>query len=262
MSVRPYDDAVGQHLVHLDDPVVGAWIEPELTGPPGTVTALVPSRFPVFARLFHSAYAPDGTLVRWAEVASEMGQTMHSGVQWHALVGAKERTNFTDSLWKGSEPIRGKLDAATFARLCHELIRGAGSEAKCVFALWLGLEWCSVRTGESFYPDGQSDGGVSVHSNDRALLRLPPGAGRDFRLLVGPLAAATEIGECRRTGSTAPSSPTMSWAVDRSWFATSDLELNSTLIGGDAQLIERIVACSELEAWPIDAREDVSPWGE
>ena len=48
------------------------------------------------------------------------------------------------------------------------------------------------------------------------------------------------------------------WAADRSWWLTTDIDLDSTYIGGSARLIESVLAADKLEAWPAQPEDDVT----
>jgi hypothetical protein len=41
------------------------------------------------------------------------------------------------------------------------------------------------------------------------------------------------------------------WPGDRAWFVASEIDFDSTLVGGSAGLIEAILETPELDAWPL-----------
>jgi hypothetical protein len=45
--------------------------------------------------------------------------------------------------------------------------------------------------------------------------------------------------------------PNLIWPADESWFVASEVDFDSTLVGGSVMLIEAIVESPELEAWQV-----------
>ena len=50
----------------------------------------------------------------------------------------------------------------------------------------------------------------------------------------------------------------MVWSDDRSWCLASEIDLNTTYIGGPAPLIEGLLAADDLEVWPAQLDDDVT----
>jgi hypothetical protein len=48
-----------------------------------------------------------------------------------------------------------------------------------------------------------------------------------------------------------PRSPNISWSGDRSWCAASEIDFDSTIVGGTTDLIADILHRDDLEAWPV-----------
>jgi hypothetical protein len=46
--------------------------------------------------------------------------------------------------------------------------------------------------------------------------------------------------------------PNLIWPADKTWFVVSEVDFDSTLVGGSGKLIEAIVESSELEAWQME----------
>lgn len=242
-----------------DGASAGAWIEPGLGGEFGAVTLQVPKGFEAYARIFHSALDSEWSPVAWAEVAKFCGATAHPEMQWHAIVGLPRYENLEDSKWPGQEPSTGEMDISTLDGLCEVLASHTKDPARCFFGL------CTIQSWEdSFGKDG-----LQGHP----LLELP--MGRDHIVLEGPLSAVDQIVDERsglsaiplyvKAGWTPPSekkiaelpkpsrsSPNLIWPADRSWLVVSEVDFDSTLVGGSAVLIEAIVASPALEAWQVE----------
>jgi hypothetical protein len=87
--------------------------------------------------------------------------------------------------------------------------------------------------------------------------------GRDYILFAGPLAAAGELGwRCGELLNAAyperesdpnefePQSPSLFWPGDRAWCEATEIDLDSTYVGGSPQLIEALLNDPRFEAWP------------
>ncbi len=241
-------------LKQVDGAAVGAWIEPTLAGWGGKVKNQIPQIYEAYARIFHPAYDEAGNWVSWGEVAATLGTTAHREMQWHAIVGSYDSSNFEGSRWPGGDPSISELEAASLAALCEILAGHTTTPQECFFGI------------------STIHGGVEESLPDAPLLRHPY---RDFAILLGPLAAAGEIeientegttaliavGE--GTGSEAPpdfepehggwgQAPNLIWPQDRAWFVATEFDFDSTLVGGSRELIDAILSSSELEAWEVD----------
>ena len=83
---------------------------------------------------------------------------------------------------------------------------------------------------------------------DGPRLRLPH---RDHIVFSGPLRDAVRIGHTYSWGGFATQSPTLFWAADRSWCVASEIDFDSTLVGGSAELVAAVLGSPDLEALPV-----------
>jgi len=242
------------------DSSVGEWIARELRGDVGSVTNVVPDRFKAYARILHPATKPDGTAISWSDVAAATGRVMHARVQWYVLVGSYDPEGMEGSRWSGGAPDRGDLSPEVLRPLCTLLAKYTTSPVDCFFGLWTGWTWRSTqafRQSVRVWPR-REETVYSVEEIDGPRIELPPQAGREYVLVSGPLSAATEIGETAKGIQLSPTSPNLMWPADRSWFLASDIDLDSTLVGGSTELVEAIVNADEFEAWPIGRRDSLA----
>lgn len=246
----------GDELTQVDGAVAGAWIEPQLDGWGGKVKQQIPQIYDAYARIFHPASDGEGNPVTWGDVAAALGTTAHREMQWHAIVGSYDSSNFQGSKWSGGNPIISELDEEPLAALCAILARHTSSSERC----YVGISTIH--------------GGVEEEFPDKPLFRLPH---RDFAILAGPLSAVDQIGvsdanTIRLTfgaiasadGGPGPEpdpdpspgiwrvGPNLIWADDRAWFVASEYDFDSTLVGGSRELIDAILDSSDLEAWEVD----------
>src|ERR1700712_626564 len=102
----------GSELEQVDGAVAGGWIASGLRdGFGGFVKQQVPQVYEAYARVLHPAWDDEGEEVTWAEVARRLGTHAHREMQWHAIVGSYDPSNFTDSRWPGGDPATGELPA-------------------------------------------------------------------------------------------------------------------------------------------------------
>jgi hypothetical protein len=228
------------------DVAVAQWIAPRL-GELGSVAGTVPDGFEVYVRVCHPADC-DGRLYRWAQVASETGRTVHPVMQWHALVGASDCLNMSDSTWPGGDPRRGNLELSVLGPLCSVLSEHTATPEACLLGLWYGYGFIDGGWLTVGYPvDSGRVGGVirdpPAFSRDRPTLVLPA---REYFLFRGPIDAALEM------STRWDQSPNLFWPEDRAWFMASEIDFDSTVIGGSSELAQALLTAPELEAWPVD----------
>jgi len=236
----------------------GSWIEPRLHGSFGAVTLAVPSGYPAYARICHPASDARGNHFSWPQVASETGRTAHALMQWHALVGSADHLNFSGSLWPGRNPERGDLAPRVLGALCDVLTRHTADAERCFFGLWFGWAWVHgdgergrmtlVRDGSVSAPVEEAPPAFSADERSRPLLLLP---GREYLLLAGPLSAAGKIGDPGGVCGFEPHSPNLIWPADCAWFVASEIDFDSTLVGGSTDLIRDVLDAPGLDAWAV-----------
>jgi hypothetical protein len=262
----------GHDLKVTDGAVAGGWIEPRLGEDISSVTAVVPANYEAYARVFHPAWdwepsQPRLKPVKWADVATAFGTTAHREMQWHALIGLDESRGSPDSTWHGQDPSIGNMDLDTLDALCEILVAHTADPGRCYFGLCTIQSWL-----DSFSPDEL-----------KPLLELP--LGRDHIVLAGPLSAVDQItrnwsasarahGTVTFIGADDPpldpaaqapeldfdgrDSPNLIWPADRSWLVASEVDFDSTLVGGSAELIAAIVKSPELEAWEVEPTDSLA----
>ena len=226
-----------------DDAAAAAWVADRLSGPGGrgTVGAVVPSGYPAVVRVLHPASDEDGEPARWADVAAATGRRVHPLVQWDA-VSTVVRGTRTRPGWDGEEPDPGNLDPAPLAALVGVLGEHTSTPQDCWSCLWEG--W------------GPLGGSGAV---ERGRVRI---GDRDHVLLSGPLAAALEVGQQVSPTLLVPQSPNLLWPADRAWCAATEVDLDSTLVAGTAELAAAVLAHPDLEAWPVALADSLAPGGD
>jgi hypothetical protein len=250
---------LGSDLRAVDGAAAAAWIGPAL-GDSGAVEDQVPKLFEAYARIFHPASDGEGNDVTWAEVARRLGRIARPGMQWHQIVGTSDTFGVKGSNWSGSIPHLGEMPAETLDRLCAVLAEHTADPAHCYFGL------CEINHHDLVDK-------TEAEQGHRSRLKLP--VGRDHLVLSGPLEAVVQIGDTdppglfvfvKRTGPaeeppqrpepdpTDPfwrDSPSLIWPADRSWFVASEVDFDSTVLGGSRTLVEALLAAPGLEVLEV-----------
>jgi hypothetical protein len=232
-----------------------AWIAPRLTAKLGSVTSTVPSGYSAYVRICHPTIDKSGNEASWLDAARATGRQPHALMQWHSLVGSADWLNMSGSLWEGDNPSRGNLAPQVLGTLCDLLAEHTATARDCYFCLWEGygsldhygwLENCSDRT---YSRSAEMPRHIfSPHDLGAPRLHLPH---RDYLLMTGSLRGALCIGSWIGPDSFRPQSPNLFWPADQNWFVASEIDFDSTLVGGSDDLIERIAQDALLDAWRI-----------
>ena len=217
------------------------------------VTGMAGPDFGAYARIFHPL--DDGPHAqRWADVARAHGRTMHASAQWHLINDVPEDERHGRGF--PGDPYVGNLHAEALSALCNVLADHTATPEQCWFAVWDGWGW-------------QHSGAVSVlgsTTSDEPMppLKMAPQAwqldmtgpsfalpGRQYHLFGGPVDAATRIGHWVTAEWFDPQSPTIFWPEDHAWCVATEVDADTTLVGGNLDLITEIINSPLLEALPI-----------
>ena len=224
------------------------WIEVALAGTPwATVRSLVSAGFEAYARVLHPAYRrhgdqryPSWTPVRWSELAAKSGGTMHRLVQFDRIGGIGTRYDHGPARRPGeaseiAAPLIGSLSFELVAPLVSVLVASTATADTCWFCVWQGSGSLPMLEGQEGLPS----------------VRTP---GREYFLVRGAVSAAGLF----RTTMFLDGGPNIWWPDDRAWCVATEVDLDSTYVGGSAECIARLLAHPELEAFPAEPGDDVS----
>ena len=243
------------------------------------VCFLVPKGFERYARIFHPAWQLDGGQrmpIRWAAMAASTGSHVHALMQWRKIA--------TPTLG-GSEvvgPDEGTIPAAVSLPLLDLLSPHTGRDA-CWLGVWQGWgrRWKEYRIqtpqatksidagrgperGVFHSPAWKWDvfgsslkivfshllKGVGLTAKTSA---IDTWGGRTYDMFRAPLKMA--FSPVFKSGD---QTANLIWAADRSWWLTNDIDLNTSYIGGNARLIDSLLASDDLEVWPARPEDKVS----
>lgn len=232
------------------------WLSERLEAEPEQwVTGTVGSGFDAYARVFHPA--GDREDVPWADVAARTGRTMHASAQWEDLSSPAS----LDTVGRAgrdlpARPRIGMLSTNKLIALCAILDGHTGTPEDCYFAVWDGWGWenpgsYTVLTASTDNGDSETEPVPAPEEWQLDLTGPRVFLGLDYLLFSGPLRGAPQIGYRASATSFEPQSPSIFWPSDHAWCVATDIDFDSTLIGGSHALIRDVIHDPRLEAWPI-----------
>ncbi|WP_127130347.1 hypothetical protein [Georgenia sp. SYP-B2076] len=244
----------------VEDASPASWLAGRLTGPIGTVVGTVPDGYAAYARVLHPVDRHDGTQpVTWAQVSEVTGRQVHPTVQWHALIGSDDPYDRGSDVWPDGRPEWGNLSVAPLQALCDVLAAHTTTPQHCYFALWEG--WGQLSGGRAWVRLASDGSGGSeppplLTPQERSAPRvhLP---GRDYFLFRGPLSAVLDLARYDGPEFGWAQSPNLFWPADRAWCVATEIDFDSTLVGGAPEAVEAVLASPALEAWRIGSRDSL-----
>lgn len=240
-------------------------------GPFGTFAGIVPPVFDAAVRILHPVDGPDGRPVRWRDVAEVAGTVLHPLAQWERLVGLHAD--------EYGPPRTGVLPLDELAALAGVLARHTSTPGDCLAAFWEGfgvltggtsVRFVSVRgdpeppswiddtrpTGWE-HPEIAAAGGIELPGRDCLLFSLDVRALADRRW-------ARESGFADAAGLTVQT-PTALWPEDLAWYLASEIDFDSTVIGGSRALVDAVTALAAdgtIEALELPDEVDLTSRGD
>ena len=262
-------------LTYTPDVSRGAWIRERLGGR-HVMGGAMPTGFDAYARIFHPGYAQlvhwDGGApvsefagqLRWRDLAKVRGTVSHPLMQWQAILGRYRNPVHGDNGWQYQDPWTGSLPSGEFARVAAVLSRHTAVPGECTAGLWEGygtFQDGSARALVSYADTGEDDAGYMNIQSPRPArlsatalhdprLELP---GRRYLLFDAPLEVFADPAWATGSGWDARQTPNQLWPADHSWFLASDVDLDSTVVGGSRGLIDELLASDAIEVLEIPA---------
>ncbi len=232
------DDPSAFGDLHLVDDVRSAnWIVANVRDFGSGVGSLLPVTFEAYARVLHPAgratAGGDDVDVAWSEVAAANGRIAHAAMEWVAVTGDWRFMNERGQpgIWD-RPPSVGSLPARQAASLAGVLARFSAKASECWFAVWYG------------YGNAPFDPGAVK------LVAMPE---RPMVLLRGPVRAA----ETAFSGQAWPPSASLWWPEDRRWCVATDIDLQSSYVGGSAECIAAVLGDDRLESFAVSIDQTV-----
>ncbi|WP_344335822.1 hypothetical protein [Brevibacterium salitolerans] len=209
---------------------------------------------------------------------------MHPLVQWRQLSNEEDQgaLSFPDG-WSVERPPDYFLGAAFLSRLVAHIHRSSRSAEDVVAAVWNGFGALNHRESLSADSAGWNELGVDVRclSADDGVVHLVSRQvaeavtsgpffelpGREYLLFCSSLAELSDPRWVYSAGiGWGPGFPgvfpQLFWPATHEWVIGGDVDLDFTIVGGSSQLIHSIRSDARFESYIVEARDDLSRWGD
>lgn len=220
----------------------------------------------------------------WRSLARELGVTWHPLVQWESIVrasGEDGRWNGVPGLdgWRYGDPMTGSPGTPAFATIARVLERHTGTPDAGQAAVWEGhgglfsndgvsvLRWFADDEVESerdsdAEPSAAPPLGPEVDAGPR--LELPARSHVLFDAGVGELTDDSWPERAPWTRDAGPWSvtPSLVWPDDRAWVLVGEVDYDSTIVAGSAELVAQLLDTPGLEVEEIPEGADLSSTGD
>lgn len=207
-----------------------AWLGPRMhrRGGWARVGSVAGYGFEAYVRILHPRPTGDGPWERrrWSDVAAAAGKVMHPLVQWERLLDLDEPRGGTSDV--------GHLDPQVLAALAPVLAARTATPHDALAAFWVG------GTGQGLV--GRS---VTI---DRY----------EYILVETDTAELAEPGWGRRLGFAMDEPPQVLWPEDHAWVLATEIDWDSTIVGGSLTLVDSILSDGRFEAYRVDEDSDLS----
>jgi hypothetical protein len=229
----------------LSDVSAGSWIADRLGPFGGVVGSIVPRGFARYARILHPVQMHDGFTypdpLRWADACAATGYTAHRDMHWYDVAGATAHPDGHDARWALGRPDQGQL-ASREAAVLRTLLAAHSGDQDCYFGIWEGYGWTTPPPWAT--PQALAGAGRMRHPH------------RDYLVLRAPLAPVLNAGT--PNGPAWEQTPNLLWPADRSWCVATEVDFDSTLVGGPVELVSTILADQRLETWAVEQDDDLA----
>ncbi len=281
----------------LRSAAAGEWLKPLIETPWRNMHAVVPRGFAAYGRIFHPAWRdhPEDTgtwhghelpaqgaieshKVGWSDVARAFGKHMHALAQFHRLKGAETpRLGPLDAAgWRYSDPDTGNLAPEVLAAVAAHLCAHTATPGEGVTGIWEGYGGLVSSAGyaeltftdDGVWQDSSGDGAQSAEPGTGLLPADVVGAGtldlpdRSYYLFdtAPQIYAGTDwVNHAPWHHSpTWPQSPNLLWPADHGWVLVTEIDFDSTVVGGSAELIAAIAQDPSIEALVLRAGADLT----
>lgn len=232
----------------------------------------IPQCFDGYLRLFHPPLDESGLSTTWNAVARTEGKKFHPQAQWKCLVSRSAPLDSGDQSWAGTRPDLGELPYPELDRLCRTLARYTAdpdhvffglstvhgrveplAESKDLlrlprrdFVIFTGPLSAAGEIGFESPESSEVDrdhSEASVVGGDGAQQSRDTSDEDANRHIEDSEAGSSERYLARDVGQ----APNLIWAADRAWFVASEVDFDSTLIGGSNGLIDDLLRDRHLE---------------
>lgn len=228
-----YDELRERGFELVSDTSVADWAGRRQSGDLYRVDFQVPAGFEKYCRILHRVHGPsDGdlsdSLLPWSDYAQSVGIAVRSDTRWYEI-------SRRDPRLRSISPDVGGLDEISGPSYLDLLAGRLPAEAPIFAGYWDGIQ--------------------PLHEPERDFPTARLGV-RDYVLFQAPLAALTDA--FHSESGFLFDFPALLWPEDRSWYLSTDVDYNSTLVGGSQEFIDALLLDDSIEALPIGPDVDLT----
>ncbi|MFI7743120.1 hypothetical protein [Kocuria rhizosphaericola] len=215
----------------------------------------------------------------WGRVAAETGSTVHPQVQWRQVAGDAGETVVLRGGWVLGPPETGRLEPDLLARLMVLAAPATTTPQELMLGVWDGWGELYPHRSAPLVREGATarerraaraelwaavvaavDPEVARALAHGPLLELPD---RRYVLLQTTAHELSDPAWPRRAGigwhhELPGPMPQLIWPADRAWCVASEIDWDSTVVGGSHDLITSVLEDGVLEAVRIEPSDDLS----
>jgi len=201
----------------------------------GVVGTLVPVLFEAYGRILHPAWKTDGSTISWDAVADWSGRTVHSLAEFEQVASLARPTSRSAPF--AQPPRNGALPPDMLHLLKGPLRVHTTTPDEFFVGLWEGFGW------------------VEPQKVRAPRLRLPQ---RTHLVFKGNADLLDHVGWIGFDGRLVQESPSVIWPADQAWFVATDVDQESTYVGGPKSLVDHLIARPRIEAWPAAPSDPIT----
>jgi hypothetical protein len=237
------------------------WVKERLTDLlAGTVSSIVPMGFEAYAQILHPVETPThgDKLVRWIDVATWGGQALTARSRWLAVAMPEHRPP-QPRPWRSQGPAHGTLYPEDARALVEIARRYTDTPQQCWCCIWEGFGWWS-RTSYGHLVNTESSPAPSPIPLEAMEWPKVHTRYRDYFLYEASLDTSfmetIEILESH--------SPNLWWPSDRAWCVGTEVDADSSYVGGSRAFIDALLQSEHLETFEVDSDDvlwtDLPTW--
>lgn len=230
-------------------------------------TNMVGADFGAYARLLHPLDDHPGPLT-WAAAARANGRILHPSAHWDKI-----NPGAPSGRGQPGDPEWGTMNTWALEALCAVLAEHTTTPLTCYFAVWDGWGWQHTNSRSASHNAGGFRGLpssiTSYYAPDGVVPDLQPPQsaptewqldlsaptfslpGRHYYLFEDHLDAAVRIGHWNNKNWFTAQSPSFFWPADHTWCVATEVDYDSTIIGGTGELIDQLCASQTIEVLQI-----------
>ncbi len=257
------------------------WFSTALAGFGARVDQVLPGSYPAYARILHPADGGGAVPSRWAEVAASVGTVLHPLGQFSAVARRGSSAHRIGAAgWDGQDPFQGSLQIHELQTLCGILGEMTAAGERCWATVWEGwgnfpTDWQKrfprvVQPYRAYYLFQRRLDEIVDLAIDIADYRpdLPSPWFAYFTAIDA--GGDTDVPRDEPPTLTGPTpevvvrvqSPSQWWPASRGWCVATEIDFDSTLVGGSNALVKQILDDGRLEAFPVSPTDDLGSGGD